>query len=147
MGNLVSMKFNEEEMFSVLSEQLLPGETLEAAIYCAFSDTGFFASRVPTYGYIGITDSYRLLACEAHLTGTKLSAADLNFAKKLTVKAPLLGSLFNQKEVYAECLGAHTVKLKFTVVRKVPNKKFPHHAENAERLIRLIEEKQQQLHL
>ena len=147
MSNLVTMKFNEDEMSAVLSEQLLPRETLAAAVYCAFSDTGFFASRVPTYGYIGITDSYRLLACQAHLTGLRETAADLNFAKKLTVKAPLFGSLFKQKEVYAECLGEQTVRLKFTVIRKVPNRKFPHHTENAERLLQMIEEKRRQLQL
>ena len=147
MAGLTSMKFNEDEMQSVLSEQLLPGETLCAAIYCNFSDTGFLASRVPVCGYLGITDRDRLIACQAHLTGTQFLTADLNFAKKLTVKTPLLGSLFKQKEVYAECLGERTVKLQFTVIRKVTGKKFPNQSENAETLLRLIEEKQRQLGL
>ena len=147
MANLSSMKFNEDEMLSVLSEQLLPGEALCAAVYCAFSDTGFFATRIPVYGYLGITDRSRLIACQAHLTGIQILTADLNFAKKLTVKTPVFGSLFKQKEVYAECLGERTVKLKFTVIRKIAGKKFPNQPENAETLLRLIAEKQQQLHL
>lgn len=147
MANMISMKFNEDEMLSVLTEQLLPGETLCAAVYCAFSDTGMLASRVPVYGYLGITDRSRLIACQAHLSGTQILTADLNFAKKLTVRTPVFGSLFKQKEIYAECLGDRTVRLKFTVIRKIAGKKFPNQSENAETLLRLIEEKQQQLHL
>lgn len=141
------MQYGEEEMQALLSEQLLPGETLAAAVYGTFSDTGFFASRIPAYGFLGITDSYRLIGCQLHLAGKTAVSADLNFAKKLTVSAPFLGSLFKQKEIYAECLGERTVRLKFTVLRKMPNRQFPHHTENAETLLRMVEKKIQQLHL
>lgn len=139
MGAL-TMKYNDEEMERLLSEQLLPGESLEASVACNYMETGFFASRYPIAGYIGLTDSGCLVGIMIRLIGSEQVRVDLSQVTKLKIRKPALtGKLVGQREIYLEHMGGRNRKVKFLMQEKISGKKFAAQAENVQRIMSELE--------
>ena len=130
-----SLKNNEDEMNMMLSELLLPGENLEAGVSAMIYDTGFFASRYPAAGYIGLTDSGRLIGWAIHVLGQEKIGIDFAYVTKVRVKSPLLsGKLVGQRDVWLEYNDGKKHRAHFLMQEKVGGGKFPNQAENLRRI-------------
>jgi hypothetical protein len=128
--------WDEAEMYRTLEPLLLPGESLEAAVYCSYQDTGFFASRYPTAGFLGLTDGGRLIGVKVGLLGESEISADLSTVTKLRLRQNIFQKLGNQTEVWLEYFsGQGNGKLRFTLLPKIYGGKLPHQAENVQRIL------------
>ena len=136
------MQFSEENMLEVLKQQLYPSESVTAAVYCSFQDTGFFASPYHIMmGYVGLTDSFRIIGTKSGYIMTDSLDIDLNAITKLNVKK----SLFGQYSVYMKYFSDSQRKLSFTVVPKIAGTKFPNQKTNTDFLIQTLKERQAML--
>ncbi|MCQ2416196.1 MAG: hypothetical protein MJ071_00085 [Oscillospiraceae bacterium] len=141
--SMFTMKFNEDEMLTMLNELLLDyDETVEAAVYCSFKDTGFFASsRHLMTGYLGITNRNRIVGYCCDMLTKKPIQIEMNNITKIKVS----GGLFGQKNVYVEHFSDRLYKMKATLIPKVYGRKFPNQRENFTTLLDVFTEKQRQL--
>ena len=134
--SLFSMKFNSGEMFEMLESGLRPGETLIAAAYCAFHDTGFLASnRTVQTGYIGLSDSGRLFGIRAGFISAEHFSFEIAFLQKIRIKKMLFGARTVD-------IDGPEGRLKFVINRKIAGSKFPDQPENFEKIISELEYKQ-----
>ena len=95
-GDLVNPKQNEEAMFCALGSLLTEGEAIEAAVFCVYKPTGFWAnSRDIRSGYAGITDRDRLIGFKMGLLDQSSFAVEMKRLKKIKISK----RLFGQKEI------------------------------------------------
>lgn len=131
MDSVFNKKINEEEMLGMLGQLLLPGESITAAVYCVFHDTGFFASNLNTkYGYVGITDANRLIGWQMGILGMSEFTLDLIFLSKIKITNMILGS----KIIYMVFQQDQKTEIKFQCGPKIAGNKFPHQKENVQTL-------------
>ncbi|MCM1334412.1 MAG: hypothetical protein NC084_00670 [Bacteroides sp.] len=129
---------NEAAMLGALLPLLLSGEGLEAALYCGYKGTGFFASgRSIVTGYIGITDRDRLVGQKTGLLDVSAFAEELKDLKKLKIS----GALFGQKQVYFLFLGEKKREIKIQIASKVYGNTFPDQEKNFHTFLARLEEK------
>ena len=129
-------QWDERAMLAAVEPMLLPGETLEAAVYCSFYETGFFASRIPTGGYLALTGNGRLVGVKIGLLGSESFAADLATVTKIRIRQNIFQKLGNQTEVQLEYLSTRdSGRLSFTLIPKIVGGKLPHQAEYAGRIL------------
>ncbi|HAG12555.1 MAG TPA: hypothetical protein DCG49_01690 [Ruminococcus sp.] len=141
---MFKMQFGEPEMMQKMQDQLLyPNETVQAAVYCSFQDTGFFASPYHMMiGYVGLTSHDRLIGSKSGYITTEPLHVDLSSVTKLKAKR----SLFGQYQVYLEYYAEKGKgKLKFVVPAKIYGQKFPNQREYAQILMQALQERQAQL--
>lgn len=132
----MATQWDESSMLAALEPMLLPGESLEAAVYCSFYQTGFFASRYPSAGYMGLTDGGRLIGVQIGLLGSTPIAADLTTVTKVRLRQNLIQKLAGQTDVYLEYFsGQGNGKLRFTLLPKIVGGKLPHQSEWASRIL------------
>lgn len=130
--------FNEAEMTRTLQPLLSEGETVEAAVYCIYKETGFWArSHNIITGYVGITDCDRLIGCKMGLLDRSALAFDLRCLEKIK----LSGSLFGQKMVDLTFLGVKKDRVKFQIAPKIYGDRFPDQEKNLKLLLERLEEK------
>ena len=135
-------KYNDEEMNAALGELLISGERLETAVYCLFKETGFFASnRNIIMGYIGVTDMGRLLYCKYGLIADENNAYNMEDIVQIRIRPMILGQkiitiVFNDGK-------KHTVK--FQLAPKAASSKLPNQEQNAEKMLEILEAKQNKL--
>jgi len=138
--SVFSMKSNEDEMNEMLESLLLPGEQLEAGITCMIYDTGFFAVRIPSAGYLGLTDSGRLIGWAFHAANNERLAVDFAYVTKVRIRQPLLsGKLVGQRDILMDYNDGKKHTLHFLMQQKVGGGKFPNQAENVRRIADEIE--------
>lgn len=129
-------KYDETDMMQVLGAQLLPGETILAAVYCAFQATRFWESvTVPAGnvmpGYVAVTDRNRLIGVKYKLLDADSFSLDLNHVTSLKIK----NMLFSQKRVTIETMADRKVTIKFQLATKITGASFPNQAQYAEMLL------------
>lgn len=134
---LLTMKYSEEEMLSMLSTLLCFDEQIETAVYCAFRNTSFIGGSAVTAGYVGLTDRGRLLAVRAGVVGAEEIAVEPAEIVSLRVKKAMLG----MTRVDLEYMQESKKKLSFQYTKKLAGAKIPHQPENAERLTQLLSER------
>ena len=133
--SLFNMKSTEDEMYSMLEELLLPGEQLEACVTAMIYPTGFFATRYPSAGYIGLTDSGRLVGWAMHLAGNERLAVDFAYVTKINMRKPLIsGKLAGQRDIFIYYNDGKKQQMHFLMQEKVGGNKFPNQAENVQRI-------------
>ncbi|MCM1330452.1 MAG: hypothetical protein NC253_13545 [Ruminococcus sp.] len=132
------MKFTQDFMDEIIGGMIYPDERLACSVYCAFKQTGFFASNKAMYiGFAAVTDKERLLCARAYwgMGEFQRDAFALSAAQKLTVKKSLLGTY----QVYAEFPSAgKKQKIKFQVSPKVYDCDFPNQKRDAEVLLEIL---------
>lgn len=135
-------KYNDEEMNAALGALLIGGECLETGIYCLFKETGFFANnrRIIT-GYAGITDMGRFVCCRYGVINDMASAYNMEDIVQIKIKSMLFGQkmitlVFNDGK-------KHTVK--FQLAAKAVSSKLPNQERNAEKMLEILEAKQNKL--
>lgn len=132
----MASQWNEDTMIAALEPMLLPGETMEAWVYVSFYDTGFFASRYPSAGYLALTGNGRLVGLKIGLLGSVPVSCDLAAVTKVKIRQSVLQKLTNQTEVYLEYFGGQgDGKMKFTLLPKVVGGKLPHQTEHVQRVL------------
>lgn len=142
MGSILNMKLNEEEMLEMLGQLLLPGESIKAAVYCVFHDTGFFASNLNTKsGYVGITDADRLICWQAGMLSISELTLDMIYLRKIKISNVILG----QKIIYMEFQRDKKTCVKFQCGPKIAGNKFPNQKENVQMLFSELQAKQNML--
>lgn len=129
-------KYDETDMMQALGEQLLPGETILAAVYCAFKATKFWESVTAPSGnvipgYAAVTDRNRLIGVKYQLLRSDTVSVDLNHLKTVKIK----NALFSQKLVTLEELTDRRVTVKFQLSTKIVGASFPNQAQYAEQLL------------
>lgn len=141
MGNLIR-KYDEADMMQTLRELLFEGETITAAVYCAYKATGFFApaSNVRA-GYAALTDRDRLIGYQFGLLGSEPVAMDLNYLTKLKVS----GALFGQKNVYMQIRTDRKYEVKFQFASKITGASFPNQKQYAQILTDELTARQNQM--
>lgn len=118
----LTQKFNEEEMMKLLGELLYADESIKAAVYCVYKDTGFFASsRHIITGYAAITDKGRFIGYKMDLVSTAAVSFDMQYLTKIKISNVILG----QKMVHMEFNNGKKEEVKFQLVPKVGGGKFP----------------------
>ena len=135
-------KYNDEEMNTALGALLMGGERLETAMYCLFKATGFFESnRDVITGYVGITDMVRLVYCKYHVINDESAAYNMEDIVQIKMKS----TLFGQKiiTIVFDDGKKHTVKFQFAP--KVAGSKLPNQEQNAEKMLEILEAKQNKL--
>ena len=132
MNSMLTKKFNENEMKAVLGEMLAEGEYIEAAVYCAFKDTGFFASNVAYPGYAAVTDKNRFICCNYGIINSEAGVKDFDELTKIKISK----SLFGQKSVL---LKFGKDEYYFHIAPKVAGSGFPEQSENFEKLVEYLE--------
>ena len=133
---MLSMKFNSDEMFDLLQSSLRPGETLTAAVYGSFYQTGFFASnRNVEAGYIGLSDCGRLFGIRCSFLSTENFSYEIAFLKKIKIKKALFGA----RNINID---GPEGEMRFAVVPKITGRKFPDQPENFQRILEALEAKQ-----
>ena len=135
-------KYTDEEMNAALGELLIGGERLETAMYCLFKETGFFASEGSVItGYVGVTDMGRFVFCKYGLIIDESNAYNMEDIVQIKIKPMILGQkiitiVFNDGK-------KHTVKFQFAP--KVAGSKLPNQERNAEKMLEILEAKQNKL--
>ena len=132
--SVLSKKFNEDEMLNMLGELLYTGESITAALYCIYKDTGFFASnRNVVPGYVALTDRNRLIGYKLNVFGTKPVSLELDYLTKIKITNWILGN----KIVYLCTNDGRKNELKFQYVPKVlgSQMKFPNQERNSDILL------------
>lgn len=135
-------KYNDEEMNAALGALLIGGERLETAMYCIFKATGFFESnRNVIPGYVGVTDMGRFVCCKYGLIADETAAYNMEDIVQIKIKPIILGQkiitvVFNDGK-------KHTVKFQFAP--KVAGSKLPNQERNAEKMLEILEAKQNKL--
>ena len=135
-------KYNDEEMNAALGELLIGGERLETAMYCLFKATGFFESnRNVITGYVGVTDMGRFVYCKYGLVMDENAAYNMEDIVQIKIRPMILGNkiitiVFNDGK-------KHTVKFQFAP--KVAGSKLPNQEQNAEKMLEILEAKQNKL--
>ena len=132
--SVLTTKFNEDEMLNMLGELLYAGESITAALYCIYKDTGFFASnRNVIPGYVALTDRNRLIGYKMNVLGTNPVSLDLEFLKKIKITDWILGN----KIIYLCTDDGRKNEVKFQYVQKVigSQAKFPNQERNSEILL------------
>lgn len=129
-------KYDETDMMQALGEQLLPGETITAAVYCAFQATKFWESVTAPSGnvipgYVAVTDRNRLVGVKYKLLNTDAISLDLNHVTSVKIK----NALFSQKRVTVESTADRKVTVKFQLSTKIVGANFPNQAQYAEMLL------------
>lgn len=136
---MLGMKFNSEEMERMLEGCLRPGETLRAAAYCAFQQTGFFASnRAVQAGYIGLTSGNRILGIRCSLLDTVQFSFETGFLEHIRIRKLLFGA----RRVDLE---GPEGKLRFVINPKIAGPKFPEQFENFQKILEVLEAREAQL--
>ena len=142
--SVLNKKFNEDEMLNMLSELLIGGESIIAALYCIYKDTGFFASnRNVVPGYIALTDRNRLIGYKMGVFGTKPVSLELEYLTKIKLTNWILGN----KIVYLCSNDGRKNELKFQYVPKVigSQSKFPNQERNSEILLEELRARESRL--
>lgn len=135
-------KYTDEEMNAALEKLLIGGERLETAVYCVFKATGFFESnRNITTGYVGITDMGRLVCCKYHMINDESAAYNMEDIVQIKIKPALLG----QKIVTLVFDNGKKRTVKFQLAPKVAGSKLPNQERNAEKMLEILEAKQNKL--
>lgn len=135
-------KYDETDMMQTLSELLFEGETITAAVYCAYKATGFFASATNVRtGYAALTDRNRLIGYQFGLLGSESVMMDLNYLTKLNVSSALLG----QKNVYMRIQTDRKYDVKFQFASKIVGANFPNQKQNAQILFDELTARQNQM--
>ncbi len=134
--SMLTEPVNEENMYETLNRLLYPGEKIEAAVYCVFRQTGFFASnRNSTYGYTALTSEGRLIGHKITWLNSVDFAADMKNLTKITVKE----SIFGFYTVHAFFELPEKRQLKFWLHRKIyGGNKFPNQTKNADTMLDLL---------
>ena len=120
----------------MLESSLRPGETLTAAAYCSFYQTGFFASnRNVEAGYIGLTDGGRLFGIRCSFLSTEHFSFEIAFLQKIKIKKALFGA----RNINID---GPEGEMRFAVMPKITGRKFPDQPENYQRILDALEAKQ-----
>lgn len=131
MANLIK-SYNEGDMLQMLSRLQYPEESIEAAVYCVFMGTGFFASAYDMIpGYIAVTNANRLIGFQIAPIKTYDFALELNSVSKRKISKGILGS----RIIYLEFADYDKSKVRFQVSPRISGKKFPNQPMNLERLV------------
>lgn len=135
-------KYNDEEMNAALGELLIGGEHLETAVYCTFKETGFFASnRNYIIGYVGITDMGRFVYCKYGIIVDENNAYNMEDIVQIKIRPMILGQKIIT--IVFDDGKKHTVKFQFAP--KVLGAKLPNQEKNAEKILEILEAKQNKL--
>lgn len=135
-------KYTDEEMNAALEKLLIGGERLETAVYCVFKQTGFFASnRNIITGYAGITDMGRLVCCKYYMINDESAAYNMEDIVQIKIKPALLG----QKIVTLVFDDGKKRTVKFQLAPKVAGSKLPNQERNTEKMLEILEAKQNKL--
>lgn len=135
-------KYTDEEMNAALEVLLIGGERLETAVYCVFKQTGFFASnRNIITGYVGITDMGRLVCCKYYMINDESAAYNMEDIVQIKIKPALLG----QKIVTLVFDDGKKRTVKFQLAPKVAGSKLPNQERNTEKMLEILEAKQNKL--
>lgn len=135
-------KYTDEEMNAALEKLLIGGERLETAVYCVFKQTGFFASnRNIITGYAGITDMGRLVCCKYYMINDESDAYNMEDIVQIKIKPALLG----QKIVTLVFDDGKKRTVKFQLAPKVAGSKLPNQERNTEKMLEILEAKQNKL--
>lgn len=135
-------KYTDEEMNAALEKLLIGGERLETAVYCVFKQTGFFASnRNIITGYAGITDMGRLVCCKYYMINDESAAYNMEDIVQIKIKPALLG----QKSVTLVFDDGKKQTVKFQLAPKVAGSKLPNQERNTEKMLEILEAKQNKL--
>lgn len=135
-------KYTDEEMNAALEKLLIGCERLETAVYCVFKQTGFFASnRNIITGYAGITDMGRLVCRKYHMINDESAAYNMEDIVQIKIKPALLG----QKIVTLVFDDGKKRTVKFQLAPKVAGSKLPNQERNTEKMLEILEAKQNKL--
>ena len=135
-------KYTDEEMNAALGELLIWEEYLETAVYCIFKDTGFFASnRNIIMGYVGITDMGRLLCCKYRTISDEPASYNMEDIIQIKIKP----AIFGQKIITIVFDEGKKRTVKFQLAPKIAGSKMPNQEQNAEKLLEILEAKQNKL--
>lgn len=135
-------KYTDEEMNAALGELLIGDERLETAVYCLFKATGFFESnRDVITGYLGITDMGRLVYCKYHVINDESAAYNMEDIVQIKIR-PMI---FGQKIITIVFDGGKKHTVKFQLAPKVAGSKLPNQERNAEKMLEILEAKQNKL--
>lgn len=135
-------KYTDEEMNAALEKLLIGGERLETAVYCVFKQTGFFASnRNIITGYAGITDMGRLVCCKYYMINDESAAYNMEDIVQIKIKPAFLG----QKIVTLVFDDGKKRTVKFQLAPKVAGSKLPNQERNTEKMLEILEAKQNKL--
>lgn len=130
--------FNESEMTRALQPLLSEGEAVEAAVYCLFKATGFWASnRSIITGYAAITDRDRLIGWKEGFLSESAFTLELKDLKKVRIS----GTLFGQKKIHLIFFAEKKREVKFQAAFRVYGDRFPDQEKNLKLLLERLEEK------
>ena len=134
--SMLTEPVSEESMYETLGSLLFPGEKTEAAIYCTFRQTGFFASNKSIiYGYVALTNEGRLIGHKI----TLIDSVDFAFEMKNLTKITIKESLFGYYTVHAFFETPEKRQLKFLLLRKIyGSNKLPNQTKNADIMLDLL---------
>lgn len=129
---------SEAGMTRALRALLSEGEAIEAAVYCLFKSTGFFArsSGIMT-GYVGITDRDRLIGQREGFLSESSFALELRDLQKVKIS----GTLFGQKSVHLIFFSEKKKEVKFQAASRVYGANLPNQENNLRILLERLEEK------
>lgn len=132
-------KMDEPDMMHTLTELLGPGEMIQAAVYCNYKQTGFFANnRNITPGYVAITDKERIIGYRRGMLSDGFLELDMGYLTKVKISNGLLGS----KIVYMVFNDGKKQEIKFQAGPKIIGGSFPNQAHSLEELIYLLKGRQ-----
>lgn len=139
-------KYDETDMMQALGEQLLPGETITAAVYCVFKATKFWESVTAPSGnvipgYAAVTDRNRFIGVKYQLLHSDAVSVDLNHLKTIKIKNMML----SQKMITLEEMSDRKVTVKFQLSTKIVGANFPNQAQYAEMLLDALNARQNTL--
>lgn len=136
------LTYNEDDMLNRLSELLFAGERIEAALYCMYHQTGFFATgHTGTPGYVAVTDQNRLIGCKFGLIGSAAICLDMECLKKIKSTKMLL----NQRIIHMVFNDGKKRELKFQISPMVVGSGFPEQERNFEAILNILRIKYEQL--
>ncbi|MCM1523898.1 MAG: hypothetical protein NC120_05515 [Ruminococcus sp.] len=138
----LNKKFNENEMMSALGELLVTGESIQAAVYCVFKPTGFFAhSSNIIAGYAAVTDRDRFICCKYGLITTETAAYDFEDMEKIEIKK----NIFGQMMIAMVFENVKKNEVKIHIAPKVAGSGLPNQERNTEKMLEIFEAKQHKL--
>ena len=126
----MSKSYNSEQMNAVLSAMIEPGESVVAAVYCAFTIAGA-AARTYANGYAAITDKGRIIGIKYGLFSKETFEFETSSLSKIRLHAAVMGY---SADLIFKPDGGKKGRLCFTVARKVVGNGFPEQEANVERL-------------
>lgn len=138
--NFLTHKFSEAEMTECTGKLLLPNERIKTAVYGQYDLMGFssiMSIKKTIGGYAAITDKNRFISCKYDLSSFSENVYSLDDLIKIKISS----SLFKIKSIYMSFSG-EKYPVGFQVSPKIIGADFPHHEQNFEIMLSVLEAKQ-----